>query len=178
MWYNVIVEESVRAQELVIEEGTGRRIKIPVDHKALSELETLFPRLSATKQDWLLARFPFSDTDEEATETVNRNGKELAHSTVKGWKQKDLDFSRTYSLLAGRCIDWSAYISMSVEAGNAVLGALAVRELLKKPWAALTAREATAKMTAAQASLDRVVGKGKQELDVRVLRIEELVPER
>ena len=153
----------------------GQKVEVPVDRAALAELLGLFGHLSRLKQDYLLTRFPHCDSDEEAVGLLVAQGEKITSSMMKGWKSQDTSFRRAYELLSGRLVDWAKYIAMSVEAGNALLGALESRRLIARPWADLSAREASAKMQAIQASLDRVVGR-KQEVDVNVRRIEELVP--
>ena len=155
----------------------GKKIDVPVNRAALGELVEIFSGLSPIKQDWLLARFVACDNDEEATQSVVAKGRELPHSTVKGWKQKDGAFMKAYVLLSGRCVDWASIVCMSIEAGNAVLGALANRELLLKDWNDISARMATAKQEASNKSLDRVLGR-KSEIEINIRRLEDLVPKR
>lgn len=153
------------------------KVNVPIDHNALQELLDIFGQLPGVQQDWLLTRFPVAETDEEATELVVRGGRTLSHSTVKGWKGKSAEFKRAYDLLSGRLIDWAKHLVMSIEAGNAIIAAMEKRRLLTKPWSELQAREATAKMQGIEASLDRTVGR-KQEVDVNIIRVEDLIPKR
>ena len=156
----------------------GRRIDVPIKAADVAELTQVFQQLTVTQQDWLILRFLSGETDEETTHMLNARlavrSKSVQPDTVRRWKSRNTEFRRAYDLMASRMVDWAKFFVMQIEAGNAVLGALEVRQILLKPWDALDSRGVTAKMTAAQGSIERVVGK-KQEVSV-ALRVEDLAP--
>lgn len=189
MWYNTLEAMSRKVREVEGElvlpaeavdvaaeamDTDGKRLRVPVDPLALQELKDCFAELGQTKQMWLLTRYPFCDTDEEASRRMVDGGTPISLSTVRGWKQRDPAFRRCCDLMAGRLVDWVAHIVMSIEAGNAILGAIEARRLLERSWEDCDARTSTAKAQAAQASMDRFVGK-KQQLDINVVKLSDLV---
>ena len=152
----------------------GDRIDVPLDRDKVSKLSAAFAELSTRKQSWLLQRFPHSETDVEATARLSDS--EVTPRTVQDWKRQDINFLCCYNLLKGGLIDWEKHLAVTIEAGNALMAAMENRAILARPWMSLNAREASAKGTAINQTLQRVLSTMDTNRTVRK-SIEELVPD-
>ena len=168
----MVTDNILPAEPVVTPKG---RVALPIDKTQLDELTRCFRSLTTVQQDFLVTRFPHCETDKEAAGLLHDEGRDITADKVDVWKRRDVTFARAYELLSGRIIDWAKYIATDIEAGNALLGALEARKLIRKSWDDLSAREATAKMQAISQSLDRVVGK-KERIEVNALRLIDLLP--
>lgn len=131
------------------------RIEVPLDKNKVAKLTAAFAELSSRKQSWLLQRFPHSEKDTEATERLH--DPEVNERTVQEWKKTDESFKLCYDLLKGGLIDWEKHLAVTLEAGNALMAAMENRRILARPWESLNAREASAKSTAINQTLSRVL---------------------
>lgn len=149
----------------------GINYKVPIDQAKLAQLKAAFEHISWRKQNWLLVRFPGCDTDAETCELVEG----VTKDQVQKWKKDDISFKAAYDLLKGGLIDWEKHIARSLEAGNALLGAMENRKLIEKSWEELeSARAVSAKSAAINQALDRMVGK-KENIEIAVVRMEDLL---
>jgi hypothetical protein len=131
------------------------RLQAPLDKDKLAKLTAAFAELSTRKQSWLLQRFPHSETDVEATERLNDAS--VSARTIQDWKKADVNFMCCYNLLKGGMIDWEKHLAVTLEAGNALVAAMENRKILSRSWESLNAREASAKSTAINQTLTRVL---------------------
>ena len=165
----------------VIITPAGKRIEVPVDRSAITELQAVFARLSRVQQDWLMTRFLTDENDEETTRVFNRraavDGKvvdRISVASVKRWKGTELDFRRAYDILSSRAVDWFKLFALNVETRNAVAGALEKAVLIEESWVGMDGRKVTAKMQAIEGALGRVLG-SKAEVTMNIVSVEDLI---
>lgn len=163
------------AAEDVAQVVEGSRVAVPIDTQQVNQLSRLFAQLSVVKQDFLLTRFPHCDSDEEACRLMVERGDRCTTNMTDRWKATDGTFKECYRILSGRLVDWARFLAYDIEAGNALLAAIENRKLLLMPWKDLGAREATEKGKAGSNALDRIIGR-KQQVDARIIKIEDLLP--
>ena len=165
----------------VIITPAGKRIEVPIDRSAITELQAVFARLSRVQQDWLMTRFLTDENDEETTRVFNRraavDGKvvdRISVASVKRWKGTELDFRRAYDILSSRAVDWFKLFALNVETRNAVAGALEKAVLIEESWVGMDGRKVTAKMQAIEGALGRVLG-SKAEVTMNIVSVEDLI---
>ncbi len=147
-----------------------------LDQMQLAKLRQEFGELSLSKQHWLLARFPNCNTDMEATKLC---GEPYAKMTVDHWKRSDKGFRFCYDLMSSGHADWERHLAHSIEDQSALIAAIENRKLLLTPWGDVkSARESSAKATAINQTLERVVGKHRSLNEEKTVRVEELLPDR
>jgi len=160
--------------EVVVHDAVVGRFVVPIDRTRLETLATSFGKLSTVKQNFLLTRFPSCDTDRDAMERMKESEWEVNEAQLANWKRNDPDFKLAYTLMKEGIVDLAAHLARTLEQGNAVLAAMENRKLIMLPWKDISARTSTAKSSACNQALDRIVGK-KETVQVASVHIDDLL---